>query len=118
MSLSLSLCLSGCVGQVVKDGGLIAISQTTLGINITATSSTSASPSVQLGLIKTVIIGEPVSTNQLHSADFSYSELLSQAANPLLFNGDTSVSSGHDKVNNNTNAVIVPYLPGYTNSVP
>ena len=112
--------VSGCaLTQEYTHGCVTTIQSRGFGIRLTATSSTTATPEIDLGAFSSLITVYPTSTNQLYCTPFFSTAMANATSNPFDVGINETIGAGNVasaiSTNGSASSVVVPKLvrPAY-----
>ena len=110
--------LTGCISSIVKNGDQVVVTERFFGLNVTATSATTATPAVKVGYGSSTITITPTSTTgPLYTIKSAQSFDQTTGLNPFGSNLSDSLSTGDMRVSDGTNAVLEALAPYYISNV-
>jgi hypothetical protein len=101
---------AGCIQTAIQHGNIVEYDNTVFGFNCTAINSTTASPAVQFGLIRSKLLYIPTQTNgSIASPNYGSTGNLNNNGKSLFFGGSDSTATGSNgTILTDTNTSITP----------
>lgn len=93
---------TGCI-SAIKHGDIVSITERGFGVEVSAASSTTQTPTVRAGFFSTTVQIIPTSTNGISSPNFANTIAIGQTAVPFGLDVAESTASGNYQTGNAAN---------------